>query len=260
MLVYHTFSQFAFAQASPAPPPTLAHPTPAGLIWDSTAKEGSPAPGTSTVSFTFSLTNTSPTIITIQRVEASCGCTTVDLPAIPWQLEPQSGGQVRVIFDGRGKTGTLTKTILVYTSIGPRTLMVKVHMPEGMATDKVRGENQRLAQKNRQTVFQGNCATCHVTPTIGKSGSTLYQIACGICHEAEHRASMVPDLKALKVSTSKVYWENWIRHGKPDTLMPAFEQKQGGPLTETQIASLVEFLSSSKAFSGPTNSISSGSP
>lgn len=250
VLIYQTLSQLAPAQVSPAPlsnKPARA----AGLVWDATIKEGSPAAGTSKVSFTFSVTNQSSDSITIQRVETSCGCTTVNLPTLPWDLEPKAGGQLTVNFDGHGKTGTLTKTILVYTSIGPRTLMVKVHMPEGMAEDKMRNENQLLAQKNRQTVFQGNCASCHVTPTIGKSGSTLYQTACCICHEAEHRASMVPDLKALTVSTSKEYWENWIRNGKPGTLMPAFEQKQGGPLSETQIQSLAEFLSSSPDF--PSN-------
>ena len=89
---------------------------------------------------------------------------------------------------------------------------------------------------------RGECAKCHSEPTKDKTGKALFTTACGICHEAEHRASMVPDLRALKKPTTRDYWLQWIAHGKADTLMPAFGQKAGGPLTEGQIESLVEFL------------------
>ncbi len=82
-----------------------------------------------------------------------------------------------------------------------------------------RAKNQGLAKADRQAVFKGECAKCHAEPTKGKIGRELYAVACGICHEAEHRASMVPDLKALNKPTSRDYWLQWIAHGKADTLM-----------------------------------------
>ena len=66
--------------------------------------------------------------------------------------------------------------------------------------------------------------------------------ACGICHEGEHRASMVPDLRTLPNATNAEYWKNSITHGKPNSLMPAFAQSQGGFLTDVQIEALVRYL------------------
>jgi mono/diheme cytochrome c family protein len=72
-------------------------------------------------------------------------------------------------------------------------------------------------------------------------GKVLYDKACGICHEAAHRATMVTDLRT-KVPNNAEYWKFSIVHGKPGTLMPAFSQAEGGPLSDAQIASLVEYL------------------
>src|SRR6202012_4112996 len=76
-----------------------------------------------------------------------------------------------------------------------------------------------------------------------KLGKDLYTSICGICHESDHRASFVPDLHKLPEPTNPEFWKNWIMHGKPGTLMPAFAQSEGGFLTETQIESLVAYLS-----------------
>jgi mono/diheme cytochrome c family protein len=91
-------------------------------------------------------------------------------------------------------------------------------------------------------VFRGDCARCHVTPTVGKKGGELYTTACAICHEAPHRATMVPDLRAIKTPTGKEFWTQWISNGKPGSLMPAFASALGGPLNDEQIQSLAELL------------------
>lgn len=225
-----------------------------GLVWDAIKKESTPKAGELDIPYTFAVTNRSTNTITIERVETSCGCTVAEMPSEPWKLAPNEGGLIKVEFDARGKNGTLTKTITVLTSVGPKVLMIVTHLPEPPKNARDTTErvtNMLEASKNRQMVFMGKCVTCHVTPTIGKTGKLLYDTACGICHDAEHRASMVTNLKALKYGTPKAYWDHWIRNGKPMSLMPAFEQKQGGPLTEDQITSLVEFISGSKDF--PSN-------
>ena len=71
----------------------------------------------------------------------------------------------------------------------------------------------------------------------------LYQADCAICHEAEQRATMVPDLHNLKTATNPDFWQTWIAHGKPGSFMPAFSTADGGPLTDMQIASLTAYLS-----------------
>ncbi len=78
----------------------------------------------------------------------------------------------------------------------------------------------------------------------GKYSKDLFDSVCGVCHEAEHRASMVPDLHNLKVPTNPDFWRTWITFGKPGTLMPAFAASQGGPLSDVQISSLAAYLNS----------------
>ena len=65
---------------------------------------------------------------------------------------------------------------------------------------------------------------------------------CGICHDSENRADLVPAL-SLPGERDSDYWRPWIENGKPNTLMPGFSQEKEGPLSKDQIDSLVEFLS-----------------
>jgi mono/diheme cytochrome c family protein len=55
---------------------------------------------------------------------------------------------------------------------------------------------------------------------------------------------MVPDLHNLKTPTNDQFWQTWIAHGKPGSLMPAFAIADGGPLSDMQIASLAAYLNS----------------
>jgi mono/diheme cytochrome c family protein len=73
-------------------------------------------------------------------------------------------------------------------------------------------------------------------------GKELYVAACDICHGANPRATMVPDLHALNHSTDLNFWKVWIADGKAGTLMPAFSTKEGGPLTDEQIDSLAQVM------------------
>jgi mono/diheme cytochrome c family protein len=101
---------------------------------------------------------------------------------------------------------------------------------------------RELEATDHQAVFKKDCARCHLAPAFGKYGQSLYVTACGICHEAKHPATMVPDLHALKTEITPDYWKNWVTHGKAGTLMPGFSAKEGGPLDNSQIASLVDYL------------------
>ena len=37
------------------------------------------------------------------------------------------------------------------------------------------------------------------------------------------------------------FWQKWIMEGKPGTMMPAFAQAHGGPLTQEQVDSLTVY-------------------
>lgn len=207
------------------------------LAWDALVKKHTAKPGETNIQFTFNVTNAAAAgDVVITGVRPSCGCTTTRLPALPWRLGPGLGGQIQADVDIRGKRGVVSKVVFVDSPAGTNVLSLIITIPE----DRTR--NQELALADRQAVFRGDCATCHVQPTVGRTGLALYQTACGICHDSEHRATMVPGLPVPAKPTGREYWDQWVRHGKAGSLMPAFAKTEGGPLDEAQIKSLVDHL------------------
>lgn len=215
------------------------------LAWDATTKETTVEAGAPQGKFTFNFTNISSAPVTITSVRTSCGCTTAHLAHMPWTVEPGTDGQIDVVMNLMGKSGTVIKTITVSTDKGMKMLLAKtVIQPPKMRSmsGTERTKNQKVALADRQAVFRGECASCHATPAEGQYGKNLYDVACGICHESPHRATMVPDLHTLKVKTDFNFWRTWITNGKPGTLMPAFASSQGGILNDAQINSLAAYL------------------
>jgi cytochrome c553 len=241
---------FGFEAGFGAAPPQTVPPPVAGkqelLVWDALQKEANPPPGAPTADFVFAVTNVSDSEVIINSVRTSCGCTVAKLPSQPWILAPHTNGEIKVSVNLAGKFGTIYKTITVISTNAPKTLTVKVNLPQAqspLAPAMVRSKNQQMAVSDRQAVFKNaECAKCHAAPAATKMGAELYASACGICHEAALRATMVPNLHALKHPTFYAYWKHWIESGKPGTLMPAFASAQGGPLSLDQIESLAEFL------------------
>jgi mono/diheme cytochrome c family protein len=235
-------------QLAPAPAPAAPANNVYPLAFDSVDKTYHAKPEDRTNVFRFTVTNISQQEVFINALQPSCGCTVAQLPSVPWKLEPGKGGEISATMDFSGKTGELVKSVVVHTSHGPQTLILRVNIPlaAAMTEEQRRARNQQLASVDRQTVFRGDCASCHVTPTIGKHGEELYKAACGICHDAEHRASIVPSLAALQHPTDANFWRHWISEGKPGSLMPAFSAKHGGPLNDGQIESLVQYLVKAK--------------
>jgi mono/diheme cytochrome c family protein len=187
-----------------------------------------------------------PAAMAVLSVHPSCGCTTADVPPMPWILPPETNGLIHVKVDLAGKIGMVFKTVTVATEKGRMDLVLRVNIapppPPRMMTEAERAAGVAAAKADRQAVFRGTCASCHASNVSGKYGQQLYELTCKICHDANPRASMVPDLHNLKDPTSEEFWRAWITSGKPGTLMPAFSTAQGGPLNDFQIASLAAYL------------------
>jgi cytochrome c553 len=231
--------------------PDMTHandPLPDGIFaWDELTKATNATAEQPQAHFTFNFTNISTGSVAIVNVHPSCGCTTAQLPTLPWIVAAGANGQIPITVNLAGKNGTLTKTVNVSTDKGNKTLMVRITiLPPVIPTlsDADRAQGIAAAKVDRQAVFKNDCATCHARPGNGKYGKALYDAVCGVCHEAEHRATMVPDLHAIKTPTNNSFWQTWIAHGKPGSLMPAFSTADGGPLNDTQIASLAAYLDS----------------
>lgn len=189
----------------------------------------------------FTATNETGAEVTIERVQPSCGCTTVELPALPWTLAPGASGTMHVTVDLKDKQGEIEKTLLVDSSVGSETLLIRLFLP-GVPGHDIRARNQRMAGADRQAVFRGDCARCHVPPPTAVGGSAIFKAACAICHEAPHRATMVPNLAMARDGRDAVFWTRWIAEGREHSLMPAFALKNGGVLSEKQIQDVVSYL------------------
>ena len=238
------------------------------LAWDAPARAKTLAAGETSVRFVFAMTNVSAAEVALQRVTTSCGCTVAQLPSLPWRLAPGEQGDLKFTMDLRGRRGSITKTATVFTSSGASVLTMTAIVPGGLtlapqpgtarvaaaarpgaspgtqpAISKERARNQALAGADHQAVFRGDCAKCHAEPAKGKLGKELYAAACGICHDAKHRAEMVPALGQAEQAGNPGYWRAWITFGNRDALMPAFSKHYGGPLNREQIESLCAFLS-----------------
>ena len=222
------------------------------LLFDASTKEITGPAGATNFTFTFAFTNSAPGPVAIESVRTSCGCTVAKVPPLPWTLAPGEGGEFSVVLDARGKRGTVTKSVFVNSSIGVKSLTGRAVIEgsggneggAGGAGSDDRLRNMQIALADRFAVFRGECATCHAKPSEGRHGPALYSAACGICHDSHNRASMVPDLKNLGHPTDREHWVRWITFGRHGSLMPAFAQAEGGPLTEEQVDSLADFLAS----------------
>jgi mono/diheme cytochrome c family protein len=241
------------AASTPVAPAAPAAPTPDpnALKWNAESLEYNAKPGEESAPFHFFATNVSQSPVIINALRTSCGCTVAQLPTTPYTLLPGSNVPVNATMDLRGKQGVITKTVTADTSSGIKSLLVKVSIPAAAATAANqtpgapgmgdRAKNIQTALADRQAVFKGDCASCHVEKGKGKFGAELYAASCGICHDAEHRAAMVTDLKVPRGPRDIAFWQKWIMEGKPGTMMPAFGQAHGGPLTQEQIDSLTTY-------------------
>ena len=230
--------------------PDMSHagqPLPDGVLaWDALLKSVDTTNEQDFARFTFSFTNITGSNVTVLNVHPSCGCTTAELPPVPWTLPPGTNGQIKLSVNLQGKAGTLFKTVNVSTDHGSKNLTLRINIPPPPPlpdmTEAQRDAGIMASKADRQAVFKGDCASCHVKKTEGRYGQALFDAICAICHEAKNRATMVPDLHNLKVPTNEEFWRTWITAGKAGSLMPAFATSQGGPLSDLQIASLAAYL------------------
>ena len=96
--------------------------------------------------------------------------------------------------------------------------------------------------------FKGKCANCHVEKGIGKYRKALYDADCAICHGAggrgvEHLTKPLNDQKYLSSLFEQELYKR-IANGADNVMMLGFAKKNGGPLGEKQLNSLVKYLRS----------------
>ncbi len=122
---FHSIVALTFAACAFAGEPAA----PAGLQFDAESKTYAAKPGEPEAFFTFHATNVTAAPITIKQVSATCGCTTVQLPASPYVLGAGSNVAITAKMTLAGKQGDVIKSVLVDTSAGLHKLLVKTTVP-----------------------------------------------------------------------------------------------------------------------------------
>jgi len=164
----------------------------------------------------------------IVKVESSCGCTTAEPETR--MLSPGSFTILHVEVDSFGKRGDVRKSITMVDQYGEKSIAwLTLHVKR----------NPHAVGENR-SIFDGECASCHVEPAKGKVlGSDIYKAVCVMCHGAGAKGAYAPSLLAMH---DEDVLRELIANGTGTHHMPAFAQKKGGPLTQKQISVLAKWI------------------
>ncbi|MBY0451153.1 MAG: DUF1573 domain-containing protein [Cyanobacteria bacterium] len=176
----------------------------------------------------------------IKEVSASCGCT-VAKPDKTY-IEPGDLARLSITLDTSIKLGHVEKTVTIVSN-DPVRPVVTVQL-KGQVMAIVMG-HEKIAVKDPTVLFKGKCAECHVKKGIGKSGAALFRADCAMCHGDSAQGHVAKALVPGPYHSLEFrkHIRQIIANGSPHTPeMSPFSQKNGGPLSEGQIDSLVQYL------------------
>ena len=146
------------------------------------------------------------------------------------QLGPGEKGKINVSVDIRGKTGRISKTIEVYSN-DPANPVTKLTVTMNIK-DLV-----HLDQYKATEIFSEKCRGCHIDQGKGKLGWDLFKADCFMCHNAGKNSSLTGMSKKPKDYLLRV-----IKQGLDNTVMPGWDAKADGPLSEAEIKSLIDLI------------------
>ncbi len=203
---------------------------------------------------TFHFSNIGNDTLKVLQVIPSCGCTVVHLSK--WSLAPGDSASLEMSTDTWSKFGQIQKDVVVKTNDPQQPehqLVVDFNVVSHPDISDLNKDILKVGQK--AMIFTGKCQSCHVTPGIGKRGKALYVVSCEMCHgtAGKQRLKKLPGIpfnqQFLSSVNEKTLYQ-FIANGTPDTrkkqMMPGFLQKNGGPLSNEQVLSLVKYLKSLK--------------
>jgi len=194
------------------------------------------------IEHTFKVTNTGNSLLNIKSSFASCGCT---VPKIyKKHLYPHETTDLKVVIDTAMKMGNLTKLVYVisddpvhYTTTLKLLLQIK---------DPHIGMGSNIKAK----IFSdSHCVSCHVNRGQGRTGRDLFLADCAMCHGFDAQGVTKPSLigPSLLGPYENPFFKSHIRNvisqgSKTHPSMPGFLKANGGPLSQSQIDSIIVFL------------------
>lgn len=199
------------------------------------------------VEHVFTVTNPGTDTLFISSVHTSCGCTAAFLDTM--RVAPHGSTRLRIKFDSHGKApGDIAKiTTIKSNATGEPEVQVKIH-----GVILVRKGTHNGAMMHLDGIFEGDCASCHVTKGNDKFGAALYAADCAVCHGVKKDNKPAPTLTAeAMMNHTSTEWKKIIANGMAGRNMPAFHKKNKGPLDDEQIGSIVEYLAAVKENAKP---------
>jgi polyisoprenoid-binding protein YceI/cytochrome c553 len=173
----------------------------------------------------------------IYETKSTCGCT---LASMQKKVIPAGGREaLKVVMDTSMKQGPVTKEITVRSNDGRKSAL------SIFVSADVRNPHQNLGKNVQTKIFQGRCAACHVNRGLGKVGEELYLADCAMCHGLLGGGAVGPSLVRLDYSNKGMAEavSQIIANGSPShRSMPGFSKKVGGPLSDSEIESIVKHL------------------
>jgi len=146
-------------------------------------------------------------------------------------LVPGESGSIRAVVRTKGKRGRIAKTVHVFSNDPERPSVVLT-----LSMTVIDPYHSRKFAPG--AIFSSPCRECHVDRGKGKTGAALFNADCLICHRRGRVGSPYSHLKTLSEDDLR----STISSGMEGTLMPGFSFKEGGPLTDEEINSLVRYI------------------
>ncbi len=128
--------------------------------------------------------------------------------------------------------GNVSKTVRVYSNDPSRpvaTLSVRMYVKDAVHMKRYRPNE----------IFSAPCSGCHADRGRGKRGRALFISDCLMCHGEHMSAAPVQAMKGKK----RAYLFNAVRNGVRGAAMPGWATGNGGPLSDEEVSSLVDYLS-----------------
>jgi mono/diheme cytochrome c family protein len=192
------------------------------------------------VHHTYHLFNEGGKPLKIHDVEASCGCTVAKLAKNV--VQPGEQTTLSVSLDTSIKVGHVKKTITIRSN-DPEHPKRKLFLVGNVVPQM--DAHGPMKVKDPLVLFKGECATCHVNRGIGKTGKSLFAADCAMCHGMSGQGAFAPSLMTpnYKDEATVARLRKIITEGSPTSpTMPPYSKAHGGPLSESEIDSIMTFL------------------
>lgn len=153
---------------------------------------------------------------------------------VSWgHLDPGDKAEIRARVSTKGRRGRVVKTVFVFSNDPQRSPVAL-----SLVLNVVDPYHDR--RHDAGEIFKQPCAPCHIERGEGKTGASLFNSVCLLCHRLEKRDSNLSSFRSMPDEALRTA----IYSGVPGTLMPGFSWKEGGALSDDEIDSILRYIKS----------------